>query len=49
MEKKLIFFDIDGTLLNGKKEVPESTKTALRELREAGHLKDSSVLEERNV
>ena len=39
MEKKLIFFDIDGTLLNGKKDVPESTKTALRELREAGHLR----------
>lgn len=39
MDKRIIFFDIDGTLLNAKGEVPESTKMALRELKEAGHLR----------
>ena len=37
---KLIFFDIDGTLVAGgynKTYVPESAKVALKKLREAGH------------
>ncbi|MCI5587190.1 MAG: HAD family hydrolase [Lachnospiraceae bacterium] len=39
--KKLIFFDIDGTIVteNGQKRViPESTLDAIRKLRENGHL-----------
>ena len=38
MDRKLIFFDIDGTLLAGGYAgyVPESTKLALRKLKEAG-------------
>lgn len=39
MDTKMIFFDIDGTLLpEGEKEIPESTVTALRMAKEAGHL-----------
>lgn len=34
---KLIFFDIDGTLWDERMEIPESTVTALRLLRENGH------------
>lgn len=34
---KLLLLDIDGTLLNSKKELPESTKQALRQARENGH------------
>lgn len=37
MTKKFIFFDIDGTLLDDKKEVLDSTRKALRAVREAGH------------
>src|SRR5574344_183341 len=37
MEKKTIFFDIDGTLLNEKKEVPASTIEAINRLKQAGH------------
>ena len=37
IDKKIIFFDIDGTLINEKKEVPASTIQALTELRQAGH------------
>ncbi len=33
MNKKIVFFDIDGTLLNEKKELPESTKEAINLLR----------------
>ena len=38
-KKKYLFFDIDGTLLAGGYAgyVPESTKLALRKLKEAGH------------
>ena len=32
-----IFFDIDGTLLNWEKKMPESTREALQRLREKGH------------
>lgn len=37
-DKKLIFFDIDGTLYNSSKEVPEDAKNAVLHLREAGHI-----------
>ena len=38
-KKKYFFFDIDGTLIpvSGARDIPESTKTALQELREKGH------------
>lgn len=35
--KKFIFFDVDGTLYNEEKIIPESTKEALRLLKENGH------------
>lgn len=35
---KLIIFDIDGTLYNSDKQVPESAKNAVRELKEDGHI-----------
>ncbi|WP_060680355.1 Cof-type HAD-IIB family hydrolase [Virgibacillus halodenitrificans] len=31
--KKIVFFDIDGTLLNHEKEIPSSTKLAIEELK----------------
>lgn len=39
MKKKYFFFDIDGTLVpvSGERDIPESTKKALKELREKGH------------
>ena len=40
MDRRYIFFDIDGTLAAGgygKTYIPESTKLALQKLREAGH------------
>ncbi|MFD1362379.1 Cof-type HAD-IIB family hydrolase [Lentibacillus salinarum] len=37
MMKKLVFFDIDGTLLDDEKKLPESTKQAVADLQEAGH------------
>ncbi|SES29965.1 Cof-type HAD-IIB family hydrolase [Salisediminibacterium halotolerans] len=37
MERKAIFFDIDGTLLNHEKELPEKTEKAVRTLQEEGH------------
>lgn len=33
----MIFFDIDGTLLNHDKKLPESTKKAINRLKESGH------------
>jgi len=36
--KKLIFFDIDGTLLDHDKKVPATTKESIRGLQEAGHI-----------
>ncbi|MCC8152423.1 MAG: HAD hydrolase family protein, partial [Lachnospiraceae bacterium] len=33
----LIFFDIDGTIWDRENIIPESTKTALRLLKENGH------------
>ncbi|SDO51827.1 Cof-type HAD-IIB family hydrolase [Alkalicoccus daliensis] len=35
--RKLIFFDIDGTLLDEEKHLPASTEAAVAELKEAGH------------
>lgn len=37
MNKKLLFFDIDGTLLNSKKQLPEQTRIAIEEARKNGH------------
>lgn len=36
-EQSIIFFDIDGTLLDHNKEIPASTKKAIIDLRERGH------------
>ncbi|SFJ54269.1 Cof-type HAD-IIB family hydrolase [Thermoflavimicrobium dichotomicum] len=36
MEKKIVFFDIDGTLLNEAKQIPASTKKAIQLLQESG-------------
>lgn len=37
MKKKILFFDIDGTLLNDEKKILTSTKDALQELQSNGH------------
>ena len=37
MSGKLIFFDIDGTLLDHHKQIPPSAKQAIAELKQAGH------------
>lgn len=37
-DKKLIFFDIDGTLYNTSKEVLEDARNAVIQLREQGHI-----------
>ncbi|ANY75785.1 hydrolase Cof [Paenibacillus ihbetae] len=37
MNKKLIFFDIDGTLLDHDKRVPESTLESIQQLKDNGH------------
>lgn len=37
MTRKLILFDIDGTLLDHEKKLPASTKKAIRSLQEQGH------------
>ncbi|WP_027725586.1 Cof-type HAD-IIB family hydrolase [Tuberibacillus calidus] len=37
MTKKLIFFDIDGTLLDFDKKIPESTRNAVQQLKDNGH------------
>lgn len=36
MTKKIVFFDIDGTILDDSKQIPKSTKRAIHELQEAG-------------
>ena len=38
MEKKLLFFDIDGTLIDEKGNFPESAKEAIRRAQQGGHL-----------
>ena len=35
--KKVLFFDIDGTLLNSELKMPEGVKRELKRLKEAGH------------
>ncbi|WLR43289.1 Cof-type HAD-IIB family hydrolase [Bacillus carboniphilus] len=37
MSEKVIFFDIDGTLLDHEKKIPNSTKYAIDKLKENGH------------
>ena len=37
MNRKAVFFDADGTLCDMEKGVPQSTKEALKKLRENGH------------
>ncbi|WP_027964129.1 Cof-type HAD-IIB family hydrolase [Halalkalibacillus halophilus] len=37
MEKHIIFFDIDGTLYNENKELPDSAKKSIKQLQENGH------------
>lgn len=37
-KRKALFFDIDGTIWNGKNEIPESTITAIQLARKCGHL-----------
>ncbi|MFC4320028.1 Cof-type HAD-IIB family hydrolase [Litchfieldia salsa] len=37
-EKSVIFFDIDGTLLNHDKQLPLSTREAIFKLKELGHI-----------
>lgn len=36
--KKILFFDIDGTLLDHEKQVPATTKESIAELKKAGHI-----------
>ncbi|MBM6839913.1 HAD-IIB family hydrolase, partial [Clostridium saudiense] len=37
MSKKVIFLDVDGTLVNDNGVVPESAKIAVRKAKENGH------------
>ncbi|GGA85365.1 Cof-type HAD-IIB family hydrolase [Ornithinibacillus halotolerans] len=37
-QKSMIFFDIDGTLLDHEKNLPNSTKEAIQELKRMGHI-----------
>ncbi len=37
MANKIIFFDLDGTLLNSEKQIPASAKQAIARLKEKGH------------
>ena len=38
-DRKLVFFDIDGTLIDGPThQIPHSAVEAIRKLRENGHL-----------
>ncbi|WP_411334946.1 Cof-type HAD-IIB family hydrolase [Metabacillus indicus] len=37
MTANVIFFDIDGTLLNHDKEIPDSTRKAVEDVKKAGH------------
>lgn len=37
LEKSIIFFDIDGTLLDDNKDLPTSAEQAIRQLKELGH------------
>jgi len=37
LAKKMVFFDIDGTLYNEEKKLPKSAKEAIEQLKEQGH------------
>lgn len=37
MKKKILFFDIDGTLYNSKKEIPQTTIEAVKKAKDNGH------------
>lgn len=37
MKPKLIFFDIDGTIYDHDKHIPDSARNAVKALKEAGH------------
>ena len=37
MDKKVVYLDIDGTIVDFFGNIPESTKTAIRKARENGH------------
>ncbi|MCR5397458.1 MAG: Cof-type HAD-IIB family hydrolase [Lachnospiraceae bacterium] len=37
-DRKIVFFDIDGTLWDENNRIPQSTKEAIKKLRENGHL-----------
>ncbi|MBJ3791752.1 HAD hydrolase family protein, partial [Bacillus sp. OA1] len=36
MNDKIVFFDIDGTLLDHDKKIPQSTRDAVKQLQEKG-------------
>lgn len=36
MTKKIVFLDIDGTILNHEKQIPEATKNAVKQLQDNG-------------
>ncbi|UTH14526.1 Cof-type HAD-IIB family hydrolase [Macrococcus equipercicus] len=38
MTRKLIFFDVDGTIYNSRTEIPEATHQAIRQLKANGHI-----------
>lgn len=38
MTRKLIFFDVDGTIYNSHLEIPEATHTAINKLKDNGHI-----------
>ena len=37
--KKVVFLDVDGTMVNDRGEIPESTKEAVRRAKANGHKK----------
>ncbi|MBM7540362.1 Cof-type HAD-IIB family hydrolase [Amphibacillus cookii] len=37
-QQSIVFFDIDGTLLDHDKKLPSSTKQAVKQVKEAGHI-----------
>ncbi|MFE6167302.1 Cof-type HAD-IIB family hydrolase [Viridibacillus arvi] len=37
MQKRILFFDIDGTLYNSKKEIPQTTIDAVKKAKDNGH------------
>ena len=37
MKKRLLFMDLDGTLLNDEKKITEGNRAALNDLLERGH------------